>query len=66
MPPTARAPLGDEALDQLLALARLDLSAERRATVSPAVDMVIGLFDSLDEVEVGETAPAPAFDARWE
>jgi Asp-tRNA(Asn)/Glu-tRNA(Gln) amidotransferase C subunit len=66
MPPTAREPLGDEALHQLLSLARLDLTIERRATASPAVDMVIGLFDSLDEVEVGETPPAPAFDARWE
>jgi hypothetical protein len=29
------------------------------------VTMVLGLYDSLDEIEVGETPPASAFDARW-
>ena len=66
MPPTPRQPLGDAAFDQLLAFARLDLPAERKATAGPAVQMVMGLFDSLDDVEVGETPPATAFDARWE
>ena len=65
MAPTQRSPLGDEALDQLLAHARLDLSPERRAAAGPAVTMVLGLYDSLDEIAVGETPPAAAFDARW-
>ena len=66
MAPTRRSPLGDEALDQLLAHARLDLGAERRTAVGPAVAMVLGLYDSLDEIPVGETPPASTFDARWE
>ncbi|MGY1670620.1 hypothetical protein [Geodermatophilus sp. SYSU D00710] len=61
-----RSPLGDEVLDQLLAHARLDLTDERRAAAGPAVTMVLGLYDSLDEVAVGEMPPAAAFDARWE
>ncbi|WP_369259486.1 hypothetical protein [Geodermatophilus amargosae] len=66
MASTPRSPLGDEALDQLLAHARLDLTTERRAAAGPAMTMVLGLYDSLDEVAVGETPPATAFDARWE
>jgi hypothetical protein len=66
MAPTARQPLGDAAFDQLLSVARLELPAERRAAAGPVVDMVMSLFDSLDEIEVGETPPATAFDARWE
>ena len=66
MAPPARQPLGDAALDQLLSVARLDLPAERRAAAGPVVGMVMGLFDSMDEIEVGETPPATAFDARWE
>jgi hypothetical protein len=66
MASTPRSPLGDAALDQLLAHARLDLPDARRAAAGPAVTMVLGLYDSLDEVAVGETPPASAFDARWE
>jgi hypothetical protein len=65
MASSPRSPLGDEVLDQLLAHARLDLSEHRRAAAGPAVTMVLGLYDSLDEIEVGETPPASAFDARW-
>lgn len=42
------------------------MNGERRAAAGPVVDMVMGLFDSLDEIEVGEAPPATAFDARWE
>ena len=66
MPTTARQPVADEAFDHLRALARLHLPAERRAAAGPVIDMVMGLFDSLDEIDVGETPPATAFDARWE
>lgn len=65
MAPAERSPLGDEAFDQLLAHARLDLDPDRRTAAGPAVAMVLGLYDSLDEVAVGETPPATAFDARW-
>jgi hypothetical protein len=65
MAPEDRSPLGDEAFDQLLAHARLDLDAERRTAAGPAVTMVHGLYDDLDGIAVGETPPATAFDARW-
>lgn len=66
MAPTERSPLGDAALDEILAFARLDLPAERKTAVGPAVAMVTALLDSLDDLEIGETPPASAFDARWE
>jgi hypothetical protein len=66
MAQTARSPLGDAAFDQVLAFARLDLPAERKAVAAPAIGMISALFDSLDDIEVGETPPATAFDARWE
>lgn len=46
--------------------ARLELSAERRSVVGPALEGVYALIDLLDAVELGETPPATAFDARWE
>jgi hypothetical protein len=61
-----RKPLSGVALDTLLAFARLELSADRRAAAGPVMDLLIGLSDTLDAVEVGETPPASAFDARWE
>ena len=46
--------------------ARLPLSEERLAVVGPALTQIYGLIDALDAVELGETPPATAFDARWE
>jgi Asp-tRNA(Asn)/Glu-tRNA(Gln) amidotransferase C subunit len=56
----------DEAgLDQLLSFARLQLTPERKAAAKPALDLVLGLMDSLDVVDVGEVPPATAYDPRW-
>lgn len=66
MAPAERAPLSGADLDQLLGFARLDLPAERKAAVAPAVAMIAALMDSLDDIPVGEIPPAAAFDARWE
>ena len=66
MPPMPREPLSEAALDSLLAFARLELTADRRAAAGPVMDLLVGLADSLDAVDVGETPPASAFDARWE
>jgi hypothetical protein len=52
--------------EQACQIARLELSAERRAVVGPALEGVYALIDTLDAVELGESAPATAFDARWE
>jgi Asp-tRNA(Asn)/Glu-tRNA(Gln) amidotransferase C subunit len=55
-----------EALQAAVSHARLDLSPERLEAVSPMINSVYALFDALDEVPLGETPPATAFDARWE
>ena len=52
--------------DELARFARLELSPEREEAVGPAVDMVYGLVDQLDAVDLGDVPPATAFDARWE
>jgi hypothetical protein len=61
-----REPLNEAALDTLLSFARLELSADRRAAAGPMMDFLIGLSDTLDDVDVGETPPASAFDPRWQ
>jgi hypothetical protein len=55
-----------ESLGHASKTARLDLTAERLAAVGPFLEGIYALIDGLDDVEVGETPPATAFDARWE
>lgn len=54
------------ALDHACRLARLDLDAQRKQLVGPFIQQLYGLIDTLDAVELGDTQPATAFDARWE
>jgi Asp-tRNA(Asn)/Glu-tRNA(Gln) amidotransferase C subunit len=63
---TERLPVGEADLERLLALARLELTAERRQVVGPALDMIIALMDTFEDIDIGETPPATAFDPRWE
>ncbi|MGY1590576.1 hypothetical protein ACI79D_01235 [Geodermatophilus sp. SYSU D00708] len=46
--------------------ARLDLAAERHEPVGAFLGEMYALIDRLDDVPLGETPPATAFDARWE
>jgi Asp-tRNA(Asn)/Glu-tRNA(Gln) amidotransferase C subunit len=46
-------------------VARIRFKDGRSEAVAPAFDGVLQLFDALDAVDVGETPPANAFDARW-
>lgn len=55
-----------DTLAQLSRVARLPLDDQRTAAVGSALDLIYGLVDTLDDVELGETPPATAFDARWE
>ena len=64
MPPTPRS-FSAEALTHALRTARLELDAERSALVGPTVEAIYALLDRLDDVPLGETPPATAFDARW-
>lgn len=58
-------PLTGAELEALAKVARLDLGPDRHAITGPAFDGILQLFDALDAVEVGETPPTNAFDARW-
>lgn len=62
----SRARLDGEAISQVSGFARLPLTEDRQAVVAPTLDAVMGLIDTLDSIDVGETPPATAFDARWE
>jgi hypothetical protein len=55
-----------DALDRALVTARLDIPADRRETVRAAAESMYGVIDGLDTLELGETPPATAFNARWE
>ncbi|MGY2128535.1 hypothetical protein [Blastococcus sp. SYSU DS0617] len=55
-----------EALQLAARQARLDLTPERLEAVAPMVNGIYAMLDTLDEVPLGETPPATAFDARWE
>ena len=55
-----------EALDLAVRQARLDLGPERLAQVAPMINGLYATLSALDDVPLGETPPATAFDARWE
>ena len=50
---------------ELAAAARLELSEKRAASLVPQIEMVQAMTDALGQVELGETAPASPFSARW-
>ena len=55
-----------ETLAQVARAARLELPADRLETVGPVLAQMYADIDRLDDVPIGETPPAAAFDARWE
>ena len=63
--PTSPRSFSGEALASALRTARLELTEERAALVGPTVEGIYALIDRLDDVPLGETPPATAFDARW-
>ncbi|WP_110038920.1 hypothetical protein [Nocardia neocaledoniensis] len=52
-------------VDELSLFARLPLAADRHAIVGATLDVVYENVDCLGEIELGDTFPATAFDARW-
>lgn len=60
-----RPSISGQPLDEVAKLARLELSAERKAAAGPALDMVNGLVDLLDDIDLGDVPPASSFNARW-
>ena len=59
-------PLHGEGLEHALRTARLDVPADRAELVSSTAQSIYALIDELDTLDLGETPPATAFDARWE
>ena len=45
---------------------RLEIPEDRADAVRTSLGSIYALIDSLDELDLGETPPATAFDARWE
>ena len=60
-----RLPLGPDLLLAAARLANLPLSQDRVAQLVPVMDVTCQLLDALVQGELGETAPATAFDAAW-
>jgi Asp-tRNA(Asn)/Glu-tRNA(Gln) amidotransferase C subunit len=55
-----------DALDRALSTARLTVPPERIETVRETAESIYTVIDQLDSLDLGETPPAAAFNARWE
>jgi hypothetical protein len=64
--PAAQRSFPPESLRHAARGARLELTADRLEEVGQLLTDTYALIDLLDDVPVGETPPATAFDARWE
>jgi Asp-tRNA(Asn)/Glu-tRNA(Gln) amidotransferase C subunit len=53
-------------LDTAALTARLEIPEDRADAVRTSLESIYALIDRLDELDLGETPPATAFDARWE
>ena len=61
-----RIPITTDEIATLAKAARLDLPTERQELLAETMAGIFELLDSLDSVDIGETAPAMAFHAKWE
>ena len=55
-----------QVFDSAALVARLEIPEDRSESVRGALESAYGLIDKLDDLDLGETPPATAFDARWE
>lgn len=53
-------------IQQSAAMVRYPLTDERAAELVPHLTNLLAALDMLDEISLGETPPAAAFDPRWE
>ena len=63
---TERKPVTEADIEVMARMARLDLPAARRALQAETMNGIFQMLDALDDGNLGETAPAFAFRARWE
>ncbi|MBT3331725.1 MAG: hypothetical protein HOK21_22395 [Rhodospirillaceae bacterium] len=61
-----RTPVKKEDIAAMAKAARLDIPEGRAELLVETMDEVFQMLDSLDGVELGETAPAFAYRAKWE
>ncbi|MHA1559612.1 MAG: hypothetical protein ACTSWI_02955 [Alphaproteobacteria bacterium] len=61
-----RIPVTKEEIATLAKAARLDLPEDRKQLLAETMGEIFQLLDSLDGVELGETAPAFSYRAKWE
>jgi Asp-tRNA(Asn)/Glu-tRNA(Gln) amidotransferase C subunit len=54
-----------ESIEHLARVARLELAPDRMEIIGPVLKEVYALIDMLDDIPLGETPPATAFDPRW-
>jgi Asp-tRNA(Asn)/Glu-tRNA(Gln) amidotransferase C subunit len=55
-----------DALEHALRTARLDVPPDRVEILRATVESVYSVLDQLDALDLGETPPATALNARWE
>jgi Asp-tRNA(Asn)/Glu-tRNA(Gln) amidotransferase C subunit len=55
-----------DALDHALRTARLTVPPERIEIVRETAESIYAVIDKLDSLDLGETPPATALNARWE
>jgi Asp-tRNA(Asn)/Glu-tRNA(Gln) amidotransferase C subunit len=55
-----------DALDHALRTARLTVPSERIETLRETAESIYAVIDQLDSLDLGETPPATALNARWE
>jgi len=58
--------LSAKQLQRLAPALRLDLDEHRARALRPLIRRIHEKFDALARLELGETAPATAYSARWE
>ena len=62
---TARIPTDLQLIETAARIANLPLTPARAKELVPVMDGIYGLLDALDQANLGETAPAFAFKAKW-
>ena len=61
-----RIPVTEEEIEMLAKAALLNLPEKRRQLLAETMDGIHQILASLDSVELGETAPAFSYRAKWE
>lgn len=61
-----RTPIEEADIGSLIRAAKLDIDPQRAAPLAQAATGIFMLLDSLDAIDLRETAPAFTYRAKWE